>query len=342
LVYGLGPYEFPENTSPNQEQFGMNVVAVGTNWDQRHLTEDFISFDPDISADGARIALVKGLGGSLYYSLNKSKTESIYVMDSDGTNVQRLTEGPPENKPQWGRWGGSGTGGPEGPWDSSPVFSPDGEKVAFSRDGGDISSDGIWVVDADGSKEAERIAHVKTDRDYNPMPIAFAPDGERIAYADQEAVWTVGVEGGGIYNSHNRPERLITAEEMGLENILDLEYSPVEQRLAVVGYAQEGDNEGKVIAISPTNPDNPEKTSQTRFEDLTPKEPRRPGVVSWTADGEYIVFKNGTEGMAAVQSNGTDPNVEPLPESPVKAGYLQGIDFGFDWGAYTLDETRPP
>jgi Tol biopolymer transport system component len=69
---------------------------------------------PAWSPDGQKIAFT-------YYDGDFS----LYVMDADGANVRRLTEGPQDN------------------W---PVWSPDSRQLAFSR------GDQIWVINPDGSK----------------------------------------------------------------------------------------------------------------------------------------------------------------------------------------------
>jgi TolB protein len=59
----------------------------------------------------------------------------LYVMDADGTNVQRLTDG---------RFS-----------DYSPAWSPDGTQIAFVRQGYERA--GLLVMNADGSN-VRRIA----------------------------------------------------------------------------------------------------------------------------------------------------------------------------------------
>ncbi|MGH8938414.1 MAG: TolB family protein, partial [Actinomycetes bacterium] len=54
----------------------------------------------------------------------------IYVMNADGTNVQRLTN--------------------NADIDRFPIFSPDGSKIVFTRGPTPVLTD-IWVMNADGS-----------------------------------------------------------------------------------------------------------------------------------------------------------------------------------------------
>jgi TolB protein len=83
---------------------------------------------------------------------------SIYVMDADGSNVQRLT----------------GTGSRELALD----WSPDGTKLAFLRSGGEFPPFDLLVMKADGS-ELTQLTHVNQ---YQGSP-TWAPDGTRLAFA---------------------------------------------------------------------------------------------------------------------------------------------------------------
>jgi Tol biopolymer transport system component len=81
---------------------------------------------------------------------------SIYVMDSDGSNRTRLTDGQSEA--------------------FSPVWSPDSSKIAFGSDrDGNLD---IWVMDSDGSNPVNLTHNEAKDR----WP-AWSPDGQWIAFA---------------------------------------------------------------------------------------------------------------------------------------------------------------
>ena len=83
----------------------------------------------------------------------------IYVINSDGTNLQRLTDDPS--------------------FEESPRWSPDGSMIAFEvhGDGGDHYGN-VYVMNADGS---ERRRLVEATGSGDPK---WSPDGEWIAYAD--------------------------------------------------------------------------------------------------------------------------------------------------------------
>lgn len=79
----------------------------------------------------------------------------IYIMDSDGSNLKRLTNNTAN--------------------DSFPVFSPDGRKIVFEsdRDG----NEEIYVMNADGSNQTRLT--INTAIDTFPQ---WLPDGKRISY----------------------------------------------------------------------------------------------------------------------------------------------------------------
>lgn len=83
------------------------------------------------SPDGKRIAS--------YAYHDGRKTWSIHTMNSDGTNMKRLTHA--KNK-----------------WDSSPAWSPNGKKIVFSRSYKNekgIWTEEIWIMNSDGSEQTQ-------------------------------------------------------------------------------------------------------------------------------------------------------------------------------------------
>lgn len=114
--------------------------------------------EPAWSPDGTQIVFTSDRDVCTLYPeyCDVGEYHDIFVMNADGSNVVRLTEG-----------GGF-----------APAWSPDGAKIAFTsaRDGGN----GIWVMDADGSNPVKLTAGA-------PYLIpakwpSWSPDGSRIAF----------------------------------------------------------------------------------------------------------------------------------------------------------------
>src|SRR6266545_2016590 len=114
---------------------------------------------PAWSPDGTRIAFARpDLGEVVWYGKGARGTPFyLYVMDADGTNVQRLTDG---------RFS-----------DYSPAWSPDGTQIAFVRHGRERA--GLLVMNADGSN-VRRVAGLGIEIFGAP---AWSPDGATIAVA---------------------------------------------------------------------------------------------------------------------------------------------------------------
>lgn len=110
-----------------------------------------INVEPSLSPDGSKIAFSSERGGR----------PMIYVMNSDGSNLKRLTF--------------------QGEYNSSPSWSPDGKKIAFA--GQDQGNFDVFVMDADGSN----IVRVTSAKKANGRPAhnedpSFSPDSRFVVY----------------------------------------------------------------------------------------------------------------------------------------------------------------
>jgi Tol biopolymer transport system component len=106
-------------------------------------------FDPSWSPDGTQIVFAQWVNGNL----------DIYVMNTDGTNVRRLTTDPAG--------------------DFQPHWSENGEKIAFSSTRTVIPE--IFVMNADGSNQTQRTACGPNNSCTMPK-WAPIPGDDRIAY----------------------------------------------------------------------------------------------------------------------------------------------------------------
>lgn len=134
----------------------------------RRVTSDGASFDPSFSPDGSQVAFTKGYGG-----LSDSTGwygQGVSVVDIDGGRHRALTEGPVDTQPAW---------------------SPDGDVIAFVREEGRL-----MVVPA-SEGEAE-LVYEDSKGVRSPQ---WSADGDRIAFLagdSQGAVKTVGEDGADV------------------------------------------------------------------------------------------------------------------------------------------------
>ncbi len=110
-----------------------------------------INVEPSLSPDGSKIAFSSERGGR----------PMIYVMNSDGSNVKRLTF--------------------DGVYNSSPSWSPDGKKIAFA--GQAEGHFDIFVMNADGSGTVRVTSAKKSNGKWahNEDP-SFSPDSRYVVY----------------------------------------------------------------------------------------------------------------------------------------------------------------
>ncbi|WP_108807521.1 DUF5050 domain-containing protein [Aquimarina spinulae] len=123
------------------------------------------------SPDGKRI--------TSYGYYDGGNTWSIHTMNSDGTNMKRLTHA--KNK-----------------WDNSPTWSPDGKKIVFARDYQDseeVWRAELWIMNSNGSEQAQ----IKPLNGGGPY---FTQEGKlvfhSIFHSDSEEICIANIDGSNI------------------------------------------------------------------------------------------------------------------------------------------------
>lgn len=150
---------------------GSNQMDISNNW-----ADDGA---PAWSPDGKRIAFASWRDTALGTWHGPG---SIYIMNNNGTNQVRLTDG---------------AGG-----DNWPTWSPDGARIAFQS--GRSGNLDIWVINVDGTG--------LINLTNNPAPDAYpdwSPDGTRIAFASQRdgnwEIYLMDADGSNPINNSQNP-----------------------------------------------------------------------------------------------------------------------------------------
>jgi serine/threonine protein kinase/Tol biopolymer transport system component len=168
----------------------------------------------DISPDGKYVAYVRQMGGGQSIRLKQLATDSEVEVANTGDDVctglafspegsyvyfvlqHRLTyQGELYQVPALGGAARRILAGISGP----PVFSPDGQRVAFVRNSTDGSSLVTAVLDGSGEKV---VATVKPPEQVYPFHLSWSPDGKTLALARATPQWiltTIAVSGGAFH-----------------------------------------------------------------------------------------------------------------------------------------------
>jgi len=107
---------------------------------------------PNISPDGRHILFTRGWVDKM----NDRSSSNLWIVDVEGKRIRELTHG---------NWR-----------DSSPVWSPDGEKIAFLSDRDGTSQIHIFWLD---TKEVAQLTHL----DRAPSGLKWSPDGKMLAFS---------------------------------------------------------------------------------------------------------------------------------------------------------------
>lgn len=221
-----------------------------------------------------------------FSSYRDGRAMDVYVMRPDGSDVRRLTDGPPEVE------------------DHQPSWSPDGSMIAFTstRSKGSVPTDtgngDIFVMRADGS-EVRRISF-GFDSALEP---AWSPDGKGIAFAGfQDRNWDIyvaPVEGG-------EPLRLTT--DRAFEH--DPAWSPDGTSLAFVRTPDEG-RPSSASGIFDLDITTGRERKLTDAYGVTP---------AWSPDGQLLAYAGGATGSGINVMEMASGQVREVADDPESEG----------------------
>ncbi len=221
-----------------------------------------------------------------YMARDVDQSWRIYVMNADGSGVTALTG--------------------EGQDNTAPVWSPNGQKIAFvsQRDG----NREIYVMDADCVNEAggcDQSAVNLTRHPADDWTPAWSPDGQRLAFSSIRAGnWEIFVvEVACLAQPESCPDQTTQVTSDGNANILPV-WSPDGSRIAFSSKASGNwdiytmNNSGADVRQLTTDPAN----------DLSP---------AWSPDGQQIAFETNRDGNVEVYvmsaSGGNPRNISNFP-----------------------------
>ena len=256
---------------------------------QRRLTTPAFSFSPPVwSPDGRRIAFVSGRGPCIETNHLRGLPDGtsdvdISVANADGSGLRTVTSGPGV--------------------DCAPAWSPDGEKIAFTRSlvrrEGDkvvgVDFD-VYVVNADGSEER------KLTRDAQSFGPIWSPDGRKIAF------WSGPDGNGGVYvmNADGSKRRLLTdggavlRHQIG-RNLIHVAWSPDGRKMLLVrsGLSLAGGGRKKYVVVM--NTDGSGLRRLRRFNSGNGGQP------NWSPDGRIVFadFRDGNFDVYVMNADGS-------------------------------------
>ena len=271
------------------------------------VRDDFeIDLAPNASPDGHRLALT-----TMRYKTGSLHSFEIVTVDIDGRNAERLTDI---------KW-----------IDTNPVWSPDGERIAFFSDRGDPEGHRghfrLYVMASDGSD----VRNITPNIEVTLEPVVWSPNGNMLAFWGQEeinsdgnrtyncALYSVGEGGSNLAEVSEVPclERFQGRPRSQGVFLLPT-WSPDNRHLAFVSWGEK--REGLFIAA-------PDGSDVRKIADLPAASPL------WLPFGSRIVYHKG-DTLWAVSPDNPSRNWPVSSERVPASSYLSLSPNGTRIAAY--------
>lgn len=157
--------------------------------------------------------------------------------------------------------------------------SPDGSKIAFSRQDFSASQGDLWVMNADGSNP---VNITNSDPATEEMP-AWSPDGTRIAFVRDLDIWVMDADGG---------------NQLQLTSGFDGETSPAWTPDGSRIIFNRGSDRSDLVLIDPDGTDEQYLTNNDfQVFDITPE---------YSPTGDHIAVGSFSDGMFVMDADGTN------------------------------------
>jgi len=285
---------------------------------------------PTSTLTAISVPTLLGDGGRIAFASTRDGNNEIYVMDTNGANVTRLTNEPSlDSNPAWSSDGRRiafmsyrdgnyevyvmGTDGSnvarltnDPAWDGEPAWSPDGTHIAFTSSRDDPDPAGcypncrleIYAMDADGSNVTRLTGDPAVD--WGP---AWSPDGRRIAFTSERDgntdIYVMDADGSNVIPLTNAP-----SWDGGPA------WSPDGRRIA---FASDRDSNYEIYVMD---------TDGSHVTCLT-NNPSQDDNPVWSPDGSRIAFISNRDGNFEIYVMDADgSNVTNLTQNPADDGYL--------------------
>ena len=206
--------------------------------------------------------------GRIVFISTRSGSTQIYTMNADGSDVRQLTTSAAPS--------------------IDPMFSPDGNKIAFARKTSAANSSyEIYVMNADGSN-VTRLTNNST-QDNQPT---WSPDGTKIAFTSyRDGNGTTDNQEIYVMNPDGTSQTNLTNTALGTQDFLPA-WSPNGNKI-LFSRQQDGSTNVDVYVMDTNGSNQVNLTSNSSASDI---------AYSWSPDGTKIAFRSDRDGSDPVNS----------------------------------------